>query len=443
VVRRAPGRTRRRAVRGLAGLALLAALAGHAVFWYLPREHAAAPSPDDLPARLLAGPSESALWLPYPHQNLAALEGALGGAAAVRAWLAALGRVTGLPERPLPAFGPFPAPPARELAVAAGPGGRLTAAARVYPLLAGVARLAGVVAGNPWLAGGEVEAFGGRARVAWDGTLWTVTSGAGSETAGAESSAAAGEMQPGGEEEGQAQAQALAILRLGRPAGWLPPATYRLYRPAGEPGVLELATAGAERLGEGALAEEDLRRLGVLLALIQGRGGPAQPVGGRRPGMLLLLARREGEEPGLPPAAVVVPPGTPRSQRLRLPAEGLYKVLGAGLERAEAAGWEVLASDTRALAAAVELAAVLPRGIDEGGGPGLELWADPGRLHGLLEAVAGVMESVPLVERQEAARWRDWAAVTAPLGRFERARLLSASEPPALRLRLVSAPGSG
>lgn len=427
-MRGAPGRTRRRAVRWLAGLALLAALAGHGVFWYLPREHAAAPSPDDLPARLLEGPSESALWLPYPHQNLAALEGALGGSAAARAWLAALGRVTGLPERPLPAFGPFPAPPARELAVAAGPGERVTAAARVYPLLAGVARLAGAVAKNPWLAGGAVEAFGGHAQVAWDGTLWTVATGADSET-GAEGSAAAGEIRPGGEEE----QQALAILRLGRPAAWLPPATYRLRRPAGEPGVLELATEGAEQLGEGALAEEDLRRLGVLLALVQGRGGPLA----RRPGMLLLLSRREGEEPGLPPAAVVVPPGTPRSQRLRLPAEGLYKILGAGLERADAAGWEVLASDARALAAGVELAAALPRGIDEGGGPALELWADPGRLHGLLEAVTGVMESVPLVEREEVARWRDWAVVTAPLGRFAVARLLSASEPPALRLRLV------
>ncbi len=218
-------------------LVLLVLTAAHVAYWYLPRERAVAPRLDQVaaaqlppagagvgaggvqgnagqtargavpaageavpsaggaqvgdgdrpigPRELLAGGAyDVCVWIPYPHQNLGVLAAAVGDLPEVIAAAARLAHgaesgaaaAGGKAAEPLevPAFGPFEVPPASELTACADlAGGRMRLAARIYPSLAVVAKLAGHLAGNPWLAGGAA----GRMRVAWDGRLWNVAAG--------------------------------------------------------------------------------------------------------------------------------------------------------------------------------------------------------------------------------------------------------------------------
>jgi hypothetical protein len=183
----------------VAGAVVLAALLGaHVVYWYLPRERAvaprlgagggAAPAPAGGAAGeplqvLAAGAYDVCVWVPYPHQNLGALAAAIGDlqdvvGAAVRLSSGEGGEASApRPREPeeAPTFGPFEVPPASELVACSDLAGRrLRVVARIYPALAVVAKLAGRVAGNPWLAGGVA---GGSTRISWQGRLWTVTAG--------------------------------------------------------------------------------------------------------------------------------------------------------------------------------------------------------------------------------------------------------------------------
>jgi hypothetical protein len=186
-------------------LLVVALLTAHVFYWYVPRERAAAPR---LPVQsehaarraagggagrpaggeplqvLAAGDYDVCLWVPYPHQNLGALAAAIGDlgdvvGAAARLTSGGGGEAAPRPQEPeeAPTFGPFEVPPANEMVacsdLAGGRPRRLRVVARIYPVLAVVAKLAGRLAGNPWLAGGTA----GPMRIAWEGRLWSVTSG--------------------------------------------------------------------------------------------------------------------------------------------------------------------------------------------------------------------------------------------------------------------------
>ncbi|HYL04462.1 MAG TPA: hypothetical protein VE075_00375 [Thermoanaerobaculia bacterium] len=197
----------------IAALLLLALLAAYVVYWYVPRERAVAPRlpvrsglgdaahlhPGDPggvlgpaargaaggePLQVLAGGGyDVCLWVPYPHQNLGVLAAAIGDlgdvvGAAARLTAGEGGEASRAQEPDeAPTFGPFEVPPANELVacsdLAGGRPRRVRVVARIYPVLAVVAKLAGRLAGNPWLAGGEA----GPMRIAWSGRLWSVTSG--------------------------------------------------------------------------------------------------------------------------------------------------------------------------------------------------------------------------------------------------------------------------
>lgn len=182
----------------IAGAVVLAALlAAHVVYWYVPRERAVVPrltagggaaaaevgGSAGEPLRVLAaGDYDVCVWVPYPHQNLGALAEAIGDlqdvvGAAARLSSGEAGEASApRPREPeeAPTFGPFEVPPASEMVACSDlAGGRLRVVARIYPALAAVAKLAGRVAGNPWLAGGAA----GSTRIAWQGRLWTVTAG--------------------------------------------------------------------------------------------------------------------------------------------------------------------------------------------------------------------------------------------------------------------------
>lgn len=406
---------RRRTVL-LAALVLVLGVA-HVAFWYLPRERAARPDPQDLPGQLLVSRQfDSAFWIPYPHQNLAELRRGVGD---WRRWMAAASRLAGLPPPALPAFGPFAVPPSRELALASDSAGRrVVLAARVYPSVAVVARLAGWLAGNPWLAGGEVTAFGGRARVSWRGTLWRVAS--------------AGAPNPVREEAEPLSRAALAAVRLGRPVALLPADTYLLARRGDG---LELASRAAPPDLVRRLPSAALGGAGVSIFAAAGPGGPL----GETTGALALFEGgsegRLGELLDLPGAVAF---GRPGKDRFLLPLERLPGPLRGRLARAEADGWRLVASDAASLARAEPLAPAVASLLSGGGDTTVRfaLWLRPAPAVELLGRVSRALDAIPLVDPEVARRWRDRRTVAAPLARFSDVGLVITSQPSALRLEL-------
>lgn len=436
---------------GLAILGLLGAW-GHVWFWYLPRERPRTPEASDLPARLLVSEAyDNALWIPFPHQNLGEMADTVGDP---EDWLAAAARVADVPPPTIHRFGPFSVPPAREITVAADEDGRRAmVAARVYPGIALVARLAGKVAGNPWLGGGTVELDGGPARVAWDGTLWTVRKGP--------EPTLPSQAQPANE-------PLLGAVTLGRPQGLFPAAPYVLRRT--EAGGFELATVAARELG---LDADRLLRAGVLLALIDGAGPPLE----NQASALLVFDRETDRMVNLPAAAVLYSEarhavGTEdferqdaeareserireaflkgeegaalrrerrsrrRQGRLRMPQERLPELIRGELREGEAAGLAIVASDRSALAQARRLAPDVASALAEDGA-GAALWLLPRPMLALLDRAVGILEDVPLLSSSDLQEWRDWRTVLLPLGRYERISLIRTVDPDGFRLLLT------
>lgn len=407
----------RRLGRLLLLLVVAALVAGHVLYQYAPRERPAMPDPDGLPARMLASRAfETCFWVPYPHQNVGALAEAVGD---WPAWLAALARTADLPPPDLPAFGPFAVPPSDEVTVCSDSGGdRFLVAAEIYPTIALVAKLAGRLAGNPWLSGGDVERGGRRARVAWQGRLWTVQAGEPVDLAWSRR---------------VPRRKALAIARLERAYSHLPPGTYILRR---DQASLDLSLEGSEPPSLALPGKPP-----VLLAL-------AGPDGDKPPAAFAIFNAGSTEPFRLPGAAVLHPPGT---ERWSLPGGRLSEVLGSGIPRGNAAGWVIVASDAASVVRAEALAPGLTRLVPPGPAlpgrpPGLHLglWIEPGPALALSARIVDFLDKVPLVERRQVRRWKDWSTVLAPLAACDRLLLASAAGPPdaAFRLRIEGCTGA-
>lgn len=452
---------RRWALAAAAVAALLAAAAvAHVLWWSWPRAHATLPDPGDLPGALLVTDRlPVALWIAYPHQNLATLAGAVGREDGADAWLAALARRTDLPATELPGFGPFPAPPARELAAASDLAGeKVVIAARVEPLFAVLSRIAGLVAGNPWLAGGEVEAFGGRAEVRWMGTLWIASNLPLAEVILLEGDT---RTAPG---PAILERPALAALRLDQPLSLLPAGLHALRDdeerltlstdapaggradsgggagrsagPAGASGTggaqrsARLAGPGTrsapppspptpsppspDRLRDVGLPDALLERWGVSLLVLSGADGPA---GGAA---ALALFRDVGGARQLGPLTFQVPAAAvwhrAGAGRFSLPGEGLLGLLGGGRDPARD-GWRITATGSEAKGRAQALGPAITPLLSR---LRVGLWADPRPALATVEDVADFLEAIPLAGRDEARRWRDWQVLLAPLAACER-----------------------
>ncbi|HVT57233.1 MAG TPA: hypothetical protein VHR45_02440 [Thermoanaerobaculia bacterium] len=375
-----------------AAVAVALLLAAHVFYWYAPRERPAVPEAGGAAAALLsAGGYDVCLWVPYPHQNLGALSGAVEDLPGVVAAAARLAGSTAAQE--IRTFGPFAVPPAREIVACADlAGGRLQVLARVYPLLGMVARLAGRLAGNPWLAGGQV----GRLQVGWRDGLWSVSGGAAPEPstlpgrnvprppAGAFPQptpslppppspprpplppslavvrwSVADSQLPAGSYLLRREGRDLALSLVSRstPAGIAGEAVARSADAAPPPGTVLLVVAGpreeeiwTRREPRSPLAQPEL---GSPLAQPEPVARTAQPAA------LALFETggwRAGSFGGLPGMAVFNAPG---SRRWGLPAGGIAALLGGALPAAEAAGWTVVALDRESLRQAVALAPAL------------------------------------------------------------------------------------
>lgn len=390
-------------------VALFAAgLLAHAWFWYAPRERAASPDESDVPAALLRDPRlPVALWLPYPHQNLGALARSTSGTAE---WLAAAGRFADVETPKVPGFGPFRAPPARELTVAADPEGhRFVMAARVFPAIAVVARLAGWVAGNPWLGGGEVQVSGRPAHVGWHGTLWWAASDPDLVPAGAESASVAA---------------ALAILRSGAQRGFLPAGTYRVERAGAALVFVGDQPASATSLPSLAGGSPDL-----LLA------SSGDATGRLERGAFLLWASAGGQELSLPGLAALRNPG---SHGWKLPGAGAAALFGGMRDRPVPGGFVVTALDAQSGERAAALAPVLGTWLDPATDAApvlaarIELAAAARELHRL----NGALAAIPLLSRRETERWRDAEKLLAPFAAAGRLDLVVTRAPGGVRGRI-------
>lgn len=394
---------------GLLVCALTALIVWHVQVWYLPRERPARLDPDSPVAQLLAASGYPvALWIPYPHQNLAMLDQAVGGG---EVYAAAVARLAELRPLRLPAFGPFRVPPARELTMAAsGSGERFAVFARVYAPFALFARLAGKLAGNPWLAGGETELSGRPVVVAWQGSVWTVVGGLPPEL----SETLAQELPP-----------SLALLRVGRATGTLPAGLYRLERD-GSSFEIRSQTALAESVHFEPAAFERLE--GVLL-VVSGRSDENAPAARS----LAYFAPRGERFWEMPRVASLYQPGR---NRYKLPGEELLKIAGREPRQAQAAGWSISALDRKSLKAAEVLAPDLA-GLVSSGRLVRGVWLDPRGAYEEIGRIGAALEAIPLVPRRELERSRDAQEVLAPLAaRFRWISLVVTDEPEALRLRL-------
>lgn len=414
-------------------LLFLLLIAGYVLVAYWPRERVGAPEPGSLPARLLAsGEYGACLWIPYPHQNLDVLAGSLEDGPE---YLAAAARVADLPAPVLPSFGPFAVPPSREIVACSDlDGERFVLVARVYPGLAAVARLAGRVAGNPWLEGGEVREARGRRteveerllRVAWRDGLWTVWSGPQPS------------LQPREEGSPAAFPPSLGVLHLERDVSNFPAGDYVLQRQGGD---LQVSLAGGGPAPEPAVATGG--EAPVLLAA----AGPAWPADSPRPLPPAAMALFEAQEGGLKLGPLGALPGVavfnaPGSRRWGLPARGLAGMLAKNLPRGNAAGWDIVALDAasleRAEALAPEISALVPPAGDGADGRlVLGLWLRPRPALDLITRLRKAFEKVPLVERRQVQTWRDWETLLGPLATCDRVSLAASRSPSAFLLRLA------
>jgi hypothetical protein len=431
-------------------LALGLLLAGHVLYWYGPRERAEVPDPRGAPFRLLtAGAYDACIWIPYPHQNLGALGAAVADLPRV---VAAASRLAGSASAAEPPpFGPFEVPPASEIVACSDlRGGRVKVIARIYPIIAAVARLAGAVAGNPWLGGGEA----GRVSVAWSGGLWTVTAGEEEVQAAPDRSEPAGSLPRTGPSAGQLFPACLAMVRWSGARPELPAGDYVLVRRGRD---FEVSLAGHSAVsaldpGSSLAAQAGAALLVVAAAELPEATQPSAAGLPRPPAALALfedaagsLSTPFGELPG---AAVFHPPGT---NRWGLPTQGLGKLLVGRLPAGESAGWNIVALDPGSLRRASALAPGLSRLVSPAAAaapppdPGsltLGLWLRPLSAQRVVSRVRRLLEKIPLVPRRTVQRWQDWETVLAPLAACDGAALAATAAPPsfALRLRHCAAP---
>lgn len=408
-------RARRRWGVAAALVALVGVVASYVGFVFAPRERARVASVEF--ADLLAADTrfERVLWIASPHQNLGALDERVGD---LELYLAELSRLAGISRPRLPTFGPFSLPPARELALAwSGSGESFLGVARIEPGVGLVARIAGRLAGNPWLAGGRVEASGRTIEVRWQGGLWIVASGLPADFTWP---------LPRGEETVRRTAEpaAIAQLVLRRQAGQLSAGRFVLAR---DVDGLEVRSGV---LPESLQPASDWSFPGVALWVSSTDRGP---IGG--PGLFLLWDAAEG---AIPRVTVLQRGG---GHTFKLPGESLLHLVGEG-EPAYRLGWSVRATQRSARREGLLLVPWFERHLPRPGRRtawlGLAGRLVPAASARTLERLARNLELLPLLPALEVRRLAAGARLLAPFRDCAAITFEVWHEPEGARLRLCS-----
>ena len=397
---------------GVAAL-LIVAVIGHWYYWYAPRSRTGSPRAAAPTSQVFFGQSELPLrlWVPYPHQNLAALEGAVGDLAG---WTEVSSYLIAEDLAILPSFGPFRLPPARDLAVRGSPAGdRLVVAADVYPLVARLARVAGWLAGNPWLAGGSIDLQGSRLQVEWRGSTWLATQGNAALT---------------GEPNVPELPPTHALLGLEEPYGPVPMGLYRLdvtdrgWRLASIDAPPERSTGSWATV-----------KLPPSLALVAAAtSSKSEAVTTTR--VLAMPAGTDDVGEQLTRSVVAQRGG---GERWRLPTERLLSGLGFEVREAAIGEWSAVAFDDGALR---EVTGQLPQIsglIDavEDSPLVLGLWLDVAAARRALEGLVRAIESLPLPVADQVRQWTVAAKALSCLESEGSLRLQITGSPPRLEAR--------
>jgi len=397
--------------------ALLVLLLGHIVFWYWPRSRAVDPSTSALASSALSSESYPlGLWVPYPHQNLGVLAKGWGELPALAADIALLADA-GAPR--WMGFGPFAVPPARELAVMVDPeGGQAVAVARVYPVLAFVARAAGALARNPWLGGGVIESNESRIEVRWKGTCWHAVASPvdAPEAPLPEIPASSEASRPAGGGE------LLASLRLNDRWDLLPEGVYGLRQ---ERGTLVFGStpgeAGALEEASDPLASLESLMVGAVSLVALGQSTSAR-------GLVLYsgtdssTGSSTGDEgDGMPGKAGFSLLNAQPTRQLPLAGLGVAALLGSEGHSGRASGWYVLASSEQNFLRSAFIVPDLARltrswASNPEPAPATVRWAAVARPDGVLEVLDGVAEALQALGPGMEAEYR----CTAALGRLLR-----------------------
>ncbi len=400
----------RRSWRLIAAVLCIAALVGHFYFWYGARARPALPN-GGLPARLLHHPElPLAVWIPFPHQNLGALEDFGLDTGTFQAAL----RLAALPSPALPRFGNLRVPPSRSLAIATDRAGkRFVVAADVYPTAASFFRLAGRLAGNPWLAGGDLLTDEGRLSVHWHGNVWTVSSqGAVSFVEGGTFPPSFGRRDKGPLSSPGRRPVLVAEARSTRKP--LPEGRYYLF--VDDQGI-ELVSDLAKKRPP--TTSEVMAQARALLLAVSAADGPLG-AGGQA---MALIGQASDQIAELPRGAVIHRPGI---ERWGLPAEGLLSMAGRKPSSGSVAGLKVVATDSVGLSQGQTLAPEVEALL---GSPAVEdalvfgLWVELSPAAGEVSRIRRGLERAPLWSREQLVRWREadrfLAGLAAPWQRME------------------------
>lgn len=368
------------AALGLTWLTLLAAI-GHVYYWYWPRSRSAQPHSTSEVAGLVLGETgpEIRVWVPYPHQNLGALERHLGGLDTVGV---AIEDLLGTTPVKLPSFGPFRLPPAREMALATDRDGEsLVAVARVYPVAAWLFRAAGWLASNPWMAGGESTLGGRRVRVAWQGDLWMAT------TEKLDWTATSAQIEAG---------PSLALVRLQSPVGPVPSGLFRIV--ATQRRLLLSSTL--QEMPVSSPNVDEWQAQGVALAWIH----LARMTEARDVQALIALSGFDTAGGRFPPLMMVQTAG---AESKRLPGEGILEAIGVQVHSRSMGAWELRAYEEEPFGLGQDLVAGLEAlSEDVRSEENVTVgFVDLDEARRALSEVAQALQQVPVIGENEARRW--------------------------------------
>ena len=370
---------RRRAL--IVAVLLMTLLAGHLYFWYWPRPRVGHPEAESLAGRLVLAHDglPYRLWLPFPHQNLKALEQHLGSAGSLKQ---ASVELAGFDVFKVPSFGPFRVPPAREILMATDEDrDRILMVVRMYPVIRWVLRAAGTVAGNPWLAGGEIRLGDRDVQIRWVGGDWIASS------VGLDLDVITQDV---------VETDLLAAFRTTESIGVVPGGLYALQ--LGKTGLS--VSSVQSRFPSKTAVSSFVGSTGV--ALVSAHFPPADVRDGVN--ALALLVRTGGEAAQVP-GAVVVHRGA--EKRWNLPGERLLSVAGIQPVSVTREGWSVWAYDDASLSTGTDLI------------PAIEAMQQSARAESISSAgeidlrqarvavqlIDSLIGAIPLVGRSEARLW--------------------------------------
>jgi hypothetical protein len=360
---------------------LVTLLAGHLYFWYWPRPRAGRPDSESVAGQLVLAHDglPYRLWLPFPHQNLKALEQHLGSAGSLRQ---ASVELAGFDIFKVPSFGPFRVPPSREILLATDEDrGRMLMVVRMYPVIRWVLRAAGRVAGNPWLAGGEIQLGDRDVEIRWVGGDWIASS------AGLDLDVIAQDV---------VAMDLFAAFRTTESIGVVPGGLYALELDKSRLSVSSVTS----RFPPKTAVSSFVGSTGV--ALVSAHFPPADVREGVN---ALALLVRTGSDAAQVPGAVIVHRGA--EKRWNLPGERLLSVAGIQPVSVAREGWSVWAYDDASLSTGADLIPAIEtmqrsarvEGISSAG----EI--DLGQARVAVQLIDSLIGAIPLVGRSEARLW--------------------------------------